>query len=145
MQTPPLPPPPGADARAPSAALPYAVAAVSCAVLVAVAAIAFLRPGDGRLAIEDVIVLDAAAPAPRNQAESAPSDEPVAGDVLEADITGEGSSGDGMAEVNGLAVYVRGARRGERARFRILQVRTSRKGNRYATAEVVAPAAEGAP
>lgn len=147
MQAPSLPPPPSATPRAPSIALPYAVAAVSCIVLAAVAAIAFLRPTGERHVVEQVIVLDGSGPKvprptpeaarPGSDAAVAAVAEPAPGDILVAEITGEGSSGDGVAQVGGLAVYVRGAQRGQTVRFRVLQVRTSRKGNRYATAELV--------
>ena len=154
----PPPPPPIPSAESASATLPYAVAAVSVAVLVGVAALVFAQPRRPRMAVDEVIVLDAPSPsqesvpktresvptAPSATPESVPKTpesvptarEPAPGDVLEAVLTDEGSSGDGSVDVGGVRVYVRGGRRGERARFRILEVKTSRKGNRYATAEL---------
>ena len=78
-------------------------------------------------------------------APAAPAPEPAPGDVLEAELTGEGSSGDGFVQIGGLTVYVAGGRKGERVRFRVLEVKTSRKGNRYARAERCAPAEGGVP
>ena len=68
---------------------------------------------------------------------AAPAAEPAPGDVLEAELTGEGSSGDGFVKIGGITVYVAGGRKGERVRFRIREVKSSRKGNRYAQAELV--------
>ena len=90
----------------------------------------------------------AAPSAPEEAAPAAIAPEPAPGDILEALLTDEGSSGDGSVKLGGLTVYVRGGRKGETARFRILEVKTSRKGNRYATAELVpadAPAGEVRP
>ena len=163
------------DTRLSPSVLPYAVAAVSVAVLGAVAALLFAQPRRSRMALDEVIVLDGpATPSPARPANAAapsvaeapervsavspaspaaphPAAEPAPGDVLEALLTDEGSSGDGSAKIGGLTVYVAGGRRGERVRFRILEVKTSRKGNRYARAELVAagggtaPAGEGTP
>ena len=82
----------------------------------------------------------AAAPSAAATTAAAPAAEPAPGDVLEAELTGEGSSGDGFVQIGGLTVYVAGGRKGERVRFRIREVKTSRKGNRYAQAERCAPA-----
>ena len=164
MEKPPPPPPSSsAAAPAPSSLLPYAVTAISVAVLVAVAALLFAQPRRARMAIDEVIVLDGAATqtlaATNNHRESstaidnpqrpeeppAPEKEPAPGDVLEALLTDEGSSGDGSVKIGGITVYVSGGRRGERVRFRILDVKTSRKGNRYAKAELVGAATDGVP
>lgn len=117
--------------------LPYAVAVVSVAVLAAVAALLFAQPRRARMAIDEVIVIEGKP--------SAAAKEPAPGDVLEAVLTGEGGSGDGSVKIGGLMVYVAGGRRGERVRFRILEVKTSRKGNRYAKAELIGSGADGAP
>ena len=89
------------------------------------------------------------APAPTAAATPAmpdtPAPEPAPGDILEAELTGEGSSGDGFVQIGGLTVYVAGGRKGERVRFRIREVKTSRKGNRYAQAERCTPAEGGVP
>ena len=157
---------PSAAAVAPPSLLPYAVAVVSVAVLGAVAWLLFAQPRRARMAIDDVIVLDgparapaatAAPPAAEQPPSTAPDSsrqpstppaatpaatapEPAPGDILEAELTGEGSSGDGFVQIGGLTVYVAGGRKGERVRFRIREVKTSRKGNRYAQAERCAPA-----
>ena len=48
-------------------------------------------------------------------------DELTKNNVLTAEITGYSSSGDGIARVNGRAVFVKGAIRGERCRIKILK------------------------
>ena len=120
------------------------------------AATAAATPAPAPTAPEVAPATTATPPAP-TAAPSAPEEaapaaaiapEPAPGDILEALLTDEGSSGDGSVKLGGLTVYVRGGRKGETTRFRILEVKTSRKGNRYATAELVpadAPAGEVRP
>lgn len=59
--------------------------------------------------------------------------KPVAvGDVREVTIESQGGHGDGIAKVDAFVVFVKGARKGERCRIRIMDVKRT-----YATGEKV--------
>lgn len=54
------------------------------------------------------------------------------GDLLEVSIEGQGGQGDGIAKVDGFVLFVRGGRRGEKCRVKVLDVKRT-----FATAEKV--------
>ena len=55
-----------------------------------------------------------------------------AGDIREVTIDGQGGQGDGIARVDDFVLFVKGARRGERCKVRIIEVKRT-----FATAEKV--------
>lgn len=63
--------------------------------------------------------------------------KPVAvGDEIDVTIESVGGQGDGIAKVSGFVVFVKGAKKGERARVKITDVKRT-----YATAEKIGEAA----
>ncbi|MFZ5501715.1 MAG: TRAM domain-containing protein, partial [Candidatus Micrarchaeota archaeon] len=45
------------------------------------------------------------------------------GDRLDVDISGQGGQGDGIAKVEDFIIFVKGAKRGERCRIKITEVK----------------------
>jgi len=63
------------------------------------------------------------------------SSKPVeTGKEYTVDITGTGRSGDGIARIGGLVIFIKGAKRGDKN----VKIKINSVGSRFATAEVVA-------
>ena len=54
------------------------------------------------------------------------------------DVTDNGSAGDGIARIDGLVIFVKNAKRGEKN----IKIKISSVGGRFATAEIVAGSAD---